>query len=122
MSEDFERLAPQVARALDQAWGYTLDDVRVAVESGKMQLWPGQKSAIITQVLERPQGRELYFFLAAGDMEEVQRLYKIVIAWGQSKGCKHAAFVGRRGWSKSFLTREEGWKAKHVVYEREITP
>ena len=120
MSEDFERLAPQLERAIDPSCGYTLDDVRAAVESGKMQLWPGQTSAIVTQVLERPQGRALFFFLAAGDMDEVQRLYKIVIAWGYSKGCKYAAFVGRRGWSKSFLTREEGWKAKQVVYEKEI--
>ncbi len=120
MNEDFERLAPQIARALDRAWGYALDDVRTAVESGKMQLWPGQESAIITQILDLSLGRELYFFLAAGDMDEVQRLYKIVIAWGRSKGCKHALFVGRRGWERSFLTKEEGWKAEQVVYEKEI--
>ncbi len=121
MNEDFERLAPQLARALKQAWGYTLDDVRDAVESGKMQLWPGQRSAIVTQILERPQGRELFFFLAAGDMDEVRRLYDIVIAWGKSKGCKHTTFVGRKGWERSFLTKEEGWKTKLVVYEREIS-
>ena len=28
--------------------------------------------------------------------------------------------VGRRGWERSFLTREEGWKAEQVVYEKEI--
>lgn len=122
MNEDFERLAPQLARALDRAWGYTLDDLRELIDSGKMQLWPGQDSVMVTQILERPQGRELFFFLAAGNMDEVRRLYKIVIAWGRSKGCTHAAFVGRKGWERSFLTREEGWKAEHVVYEREITP
>ena len=118
--EEFERLAPTIARALDHAWGYTLDDVRDAVEVGTMQLWPGQQSAIVTQIIERPRGRELFFFLAAGNMEEVKRLYHIVIAWGRSKECTHTTFVGRKGWEKSFLTREEGWNAKHVVFEREI--
>jgi len=121
IAEDFERLAPQLERALKGARGYTLDDVREGISNGQMQLWPGLDSAIISQIIERPQGRELLFFLAAGNMEEMKRLYPIVMDWGRSKGCTYASMIGRKGWERSFLTREEGWKATHVVFEREIT-
>ena len=116
----FERLAPQIQRALDRAWGYTLEDIRQGIDSGAMQLWDGPASAIVTKVIERPQGLELFFFLAAGDLDEIRDLYPVVMEWARVLGCTHAYFVGRKGWSKSFLTRTEGWEAKDVVFTKEL--
>ena len=117
---DFDRLAPVLQRALDQAHGYDIDDVRRAVEEGRMLLWPAGNSAVVTQIIERPRGKELYFFLAAGDLRELKILYPIIMEWGRELGCTRAAFVGRRGWERSFLTREEGWDSSLVVYDKEI--
>ena len=116
----FERLAPQIQRALDRSWGYTLEDIRRGIESGAMQLWDAPASALVTKVIQRPQGLELFFFLAAGDLDEIKALYPIVMEWARLLGCDRAYFVGRRGWERSFLTREEGWTTTDVVFSKEI--
>ncbi len=118
--QDFDRLAPEIERALVFTGGaYRLDDVRVAVERGDMQLWPGRRSVIVTRLVEHPRLRELWFFLAAGDMDEIRDLYPIVLQWGEAQGCQRAAFLGRPGWERSFLTRDAGWRASATMYEKE---
>jgi hypothetical protein len=108
--------------ALAYAGGtHTVEDVQRGVLKGEYQLWEGQRSIIVTELHDTPQKRELVFFLAAGDMAEVRQLYDIVLAWGRECGCDRACFVGRKGWERTFLTRDEGWTPTHVVYSKELT-
>ena len=119
---EFDRLAPVIARALPYTGhAYTVDDVRDLVRTGRAFLWPGVRSAVVTQVVEYPRVKELYFFLAAGDLGEVERLYQIILAWGRAQGCTRAAFVGRAGWQRTFLTKKEGWSPQAVVYVKELS-
>lgn len=115
------RLRELLAGALAYAGGtHTVNDVLDAVAKGSMQMWPGVDSVIITQINEWPRRKDLYFFLAAGDMDEVKRLYSVVLDWGRAQGCTYVTTVGRPGWARTFLTREEGWTSTMLLYEREL--
>ena len=63
----------------------------------------------------------LHFLVAAGDLSVLERMYPAIEAWGKSKGCTKASCIGRRGWARTFLTKEQGWKETHVVMTKELT-
>lgn len=112
-----------LARALahDPAPNYTIDDVEEAIVTGRMRLWPGEKSAVVTEIGEYPQGKVLHYFLAAGDLTELARMEAPIVAWAKAQGCVRATLVGRRGWARSFLTRDSGWRdTDMVLLEREL--
>jgi hypothetical protein len=120
MPTEFDRLAPVIERALRYDPEWTLEAIAEQITEGTMQLWPGERSAVVTEILQRPRAKVLYFFLAAGEMDEVQRLYHLILAWGKARGCTRASFVGRYGWARSFLTKEEGWHTKLALFEKEL--
>lgn len=110
-----------IAAALRHAGGsHDVHDVLAMVEAGRLQLWEGAQSLIVTEIVDYPRLRELQFFLAAGNMDEIKTLYPIVLQWGREQQCHRAVFVGRRGWERSFLTREAGWHSPMAVFEKEL--
>ncbi len=119
---EFDRVAPYISDALEYAGGtHTLEDVRQAVRHGKLQLWPGVHSAVLTEILDTPRQRELHFFLAGGNLDEIKSGYPHVLSWARSVGCTRATFVGRPGWLRTFLTREEGWTAPTINMQKDLT-
>jgi hypothetical protein len=118
---EFERLSPHIERALARSGGtHTLDDVREAIISHKAQLWWGNNSVIITEIETTPRKKILRFWLAGGEIEEIETMYPLIAEWGRSLGCDRAVIVGRKGWERSFL-KEDGWRATQTVYEKELT-
>ena len=119
-ADEWDRVGPILERALSQDayGGWTLADIRAAVDDGRMQLWPAVESAMVTQLVHEPQAVRLHFFLAAGNMAEIEGLYHTVINWGREQGATSATFVGRMGWARTFLTREEGWQQKMAVFQK----
>ena len=114
---EFDRCAGHISRALEYADGaYTLDDIRSGVEAGRLQLWPGVSSVIVTEILESPRQRTLLFFLAGGNLQELEAMLPPIFAWGRSQGCIRASLVGRAGWTRTFLARL-GWKPTAVMME-----
>jgi len=121
LRSEFERLRSTIERALPYAGGtHSIEDVWDAIANGTLQLWPGKVSAIVTQVIQYPRSKELVFFLAAGDLEEIQRVYDVILDWGKAQGCERATFMGRKGWERTFLTKEEGWRSGLVAFEKEL--
>ena len=119
---EFERLKRHIENALEYAGGtHTLDDVRALVEKDLLQLWPGIDSAVLTQIMDYPRQRALHFFLAGGNLDELKRLHPIILKWGIEHGCTRATFAGRRGWERTFLTREEGWTVSSINMEKDLT-
>jgi hypothetical protein len=111
----------QITRALWFAGDtHTADDVLAQVARGELQLWEGEHSIVVTQILTYPRLKELCFFLAAGRMEEMKRLSPIILQWGRKQGCRRAVFAGRPGWARTFLTKEDGWTSPMVVFEKEL--
>lgn len=122
MTVDLEAHRGQIEAALGYAGGtHTFEDIRAAVEAGDLQYWPGVRSVIITEIIQYPQKRALNFFLAGGDLAELEAMYPLIEEWGKTRGCVVAVMTGRRGWERSFLTRKEGWKPTLVVLEKELS-
>lgn len=106
--------------ALGYARGsHTFEDVVAAVARGEMQFWPGAASAIVTEIVRYPQHTTLNFFLAGGNLAELEAMTPPILAWAKAKGCATAVLSGRKGWERTFLTRD-GWAPVLTVFEREL--
>lgn len=112
---DIAAYGPLLDAALAYAGGsHTRQDVLDAIDAGTAQFWPGPHSCIVTEIDEQPRHRVLHFFLAAGTSPELEAMESGILAWGQEQGCTVARFVGRKGWTRSFLART-GWADTGVV-------
>src|SRR5207247_946537 len=110
-----------IERALAYAGGsHTVADIEAAVVTGAMQRWEGEESVIITEIKQSPQQRYLLFFLAAGDMTELRGMARGIEDWGRSIGCVKAQLIGRRGWERSPLVSQDGWKPLQIVMEKDL--
>ena len=101
--------------ALDQCGGsHSMWDISDAIENGHMQFWPGVKSAMVTQIEQTPRRKFVHFFLAAGNLPELEAMLPTILAWAKSQGCDGATLAGRVGWQRSFLAAQ-GWTPQAVV-------
>lgn len=116
-----ENYRTQISAALAYADdSHTVDDIAALVKQGKLQYWPGSDSVIITEITDQPRFRSVHIVLAGGNLEELEAMLPAVLDWGRKNGCSKAAFVGRRGWAKTFLTKRAGWTPKLWFFEREL--
>ena len=113
--------------ALDEALAYTdgthdRATVQNALDAGILQLWSGRESFILTELKVAPTGRRsVHLFLAGGSgMDELQPLWPVVEAWARSQGAEAVTMLGRRGWEKSFLVRDEGFVPTHTFYHKAL--
>lgn len=115
--DDFRRY---IEAALEHASGsHTFEDVKQAVEEGRLQFWPGRTSAVVTEIVTHPRAKFLNYFLAGGNLAELEIMAPYLEAWGRAQGCTHASLVGRRGWERTFL-KGLGYEPKLVVYEKRL--
>lgn len=109
-----------IEAALQHSGGtHSFEDIVAGVTVGVMQFWPGPNSAIVTEIQEYPQKRVLHYFLAGGNLAELQRMLPTIEAWGREHGCTMATLAGRMGWQRTFL-QHEGWTARLVVMSKEL--
>lgn len=99
---------------------HSFEDIVRGVEAEQLQFWPGVRSVIITEILTYPNYRALNFFLAGGDIDELEAMYTPIENWAQGRGCDRAILTGRKGWDRSFLTAKQGWRSKLTVYEKKL--
>lgn len=117
---EFWRLRKHIEAALEYSAGtHTIDDVAQGVLEGKFQCWEGAESIIITEIVVYPRLKDLHFFLAGGDLDEISLMEPIIAAWGKSLGCTRVSLAGRKGWQKSFL-KERGYEPKWSVLSKEL--
>jgi hypothetical protein len=113
-------LRRNIVAALEYAGGsHTADDIIEAIGAGKMQSWVGDESAVITEVRETPQRKLLMFFLAGGNLRELEAMLPPILEWGRSIGCQEARLVGRAGWQRTFLARQ-GWRVGGTIMECDL--
>lgn len=118
----FETISEKLQEALDREGNVlTLADVWRAIEAGTMQLWTRGDSALVTTLVPYPTGKtDLVFYLAGGSLDELEPLTAEVTAWGRQQGATRAVMAGRAGWTRSFLTRKQGWAEQSVVLTRSL--
>jgi hypothetical protein len=80
-----------------------IEDLR----AGRAQIWPGETAAMVTQVLDTPEGRALHVWVAGGALDGIMALKPGVEAWGRAMGCQFVSINSRPGWAR--LLRDDGF-------------
>jgi hypothetical protein len=118
--EHLERLRHHVEAALEYSGGtHNFDDVAEMVEDYRLQLWPAKNSVVLTEIIVYPRLKNLHYFLAGGDLDELSRMRPLIESWGKSVGCTRVTLAGRRGWAKTFL-KDEGYSPQWSVLAKEL--
>jgi hypothetical protein len=120
MRPDFDRLWPKLERAvLKYGPTHRKEDVWADIEAGTAQFWIGKESAMVTQIVVYPTGfTELRGWLAAGVLEEIEKMETHVAGWAKERGCARAVLMARRGFRKAF--RSKGYRERMAVLIREF--
>jgi hypothetical protein len=118
--EHLERLRHHVEAALEYSGGtHNFEDITQMVEKQQLQLWPAKDSVVLTEIIVYPRLKNLHYFLAGGDLDELSRMRPLIESWGKSLGCTRVTLAGRRGWQKSFL-KDEGYSPQWSVLAKEL--
>ncbi len=101
----FSLLAPHrawIEAALPYCYGtHTMEDVERQIAEGRLQFWPGERCAVITEIVDYPRLRALNFFLVGGDLNElIEKIEPAIVAWAKALGCTRVAQTGRKGWGR----------------------
>lgn len=117
---ELHRCRHWIEEALEYSQGtHTFNDVASGVLSGSFQLWPSANSVIVTEIVVYPQLKDLHFFLAGGNLDELQGMTPVIEGWGASVGCKRVSLAGRKGWERTFL-KNQGYKPQWFVMSKEL--
>lgn len=118
--DTFWRLSKYIKAALEYSAGtHTIEDVAQGVSENRFQFWPGIESAVITEIIVYPRLKNLHFFLAGGDLDELRQMRPYIEAWGKSMGCTRVTLAGRKGWARTFLA-DEGYAPKWHILSKEL--
>ena len=118
--EEFERLRHHVAAALEYSGGtHKVEDIAEGIRRGQFQLWPGKNSVVVTEIIVYPQLKDLHFFLAGGDLDELRLMRPIIESWGKEIGCSRVSLAGRKGWERTFL-KGEGYEPKWFILCKDL--
>jgi hypothetical protein len=118
--EDLQRLRHHVEAALEYSGGtHGIEDIAEGLKKGRFQLWPADDSVVVTEIIVYPRLKNLHFFLAGGDLDELRLMRPLIESWGKSMGCTRVSLAGREGWAKTFL-RDEGYKPKWFVLSKDL--
>jgi hypothetical protein len=104
-------LAPALAR---DAGGWDMGELRARIARGRAQLWLGERSAVVTELVRAPGGDEINCWLAGGDGREIVAMAPRLEAFGRARGCRWATLSGRIGWLR--LLKPHGY----ALHENEI--
>jgi len=119
--DDRERVERWLTEALVYDGGaHDMMDVWDLIARGDGQLWIAEEGCCVTQVMETPKIRYLLVWLAGGTLEAMRDLHTMVVAFAKSADCCKIVFNGRKGWERTFLTRDDGWVPTLVTFEKEL--
>lgn len=96
----------------------TLEEIAARIASGQAQLWAGERSAAVTQIVDYPKGRALGLWLAGGDLRELRSMLPDIEAWARRQGCIAQYLTGRPAWGA--VLKRHGFRPGHVTYEKEL--
>ena len=118
--QEFKRCEKWIEDALVYSHGtFTIESIFEDLMNGHLMLWPGENSAVVTQIVDYPGKKVLHIFLAGGNLEELQPMYEQIEEYAKSIGCEAVTLTGRPGWARSFL-REKDFIVKEVQMYKEI--
>jgi hypothetical protein len=117
---EFARCERWIAAALEYDGDtHGIEDVLAQVATGECQFWPGEKSAIITEIVRHPKKTVLHFWLAGGDLQELEVMSARIEEWAREQGCQRITLAGRKGWARTFL-QGRGYESQWAVLAKEL--
>lgn len=123
--EDFEsawaRCSPWLQAALDCDPSHTLDEVKYLVMNNpaRVQFWPGESAAVVTEIADYPQYRAFNFWLAGGSFAEMVRGHGSTEAFARTCGCHRMTSLSRLGMLKRMAPL--GYRPLYVKMSKELT-
>jgi len=116
-SSDWFNVKHHLEEALSYGDGLlNLDDVRDGLASGLFELWVGDNSAIVTQVIDTGRDKALLFYLAGGKLSELKRMSEKLESLAKDSECSKVLINGRAGWGKALT----GYKERTRIFEKEL--
>lgn len=113
------RWQDHIERALSKQATHTLADVEAMLARGEAQLWEGEKSAAVTEVIEQPRQKDFSLWLCGGDMEEICEIMLPKAAkWAKENGCTRMLTSGRPGWDR--VMKRYGFEPIGHICAREL--
>ena len=101
-----------------------MDDVKREVMDPNVlvQFWPGQRSAVVTEIAAHPRAQVLNFWLVGGDARElINTMRPAIERWGRAAGCTHFAGSGRPdlpSWGR--VLKRHGYRPQCHVYSKDV--
>lgn len=116
-SNDWNKAKGYLSDALEYGDGLSdINDVRDLLAKQKADLWVGEKSAIVTQVVETHKAKVLFYYLAGGNLEEIIGMTEHIENLAKDMGCSKVLINGRAGWGKAL----SGYKERTRIFEKEL--
>lgn len=81
---------------------WTMAEVEAQLAAHQARLWVGERSCILTEVLEYEHVGEkvMHVWLAGGDLSEIKQAITPIEAWARDEGCTQISIDGRAGWRR----------------------
>ena len=111
--EQWERSKPYIEKAMKYQDLYTIDDVCSKIEDGSFLLWPGTRSAMVTEFVDFPQKRVCNLIFCGGDYKELKEITDHVEIFAKKMNCSALYGGGRKGWLKKI--KHLGWRSEYVI-------
>ena len=123
IQEELIRCRDWIQSALEKG-GDTHDFKHIVdgVQSGHMQLWPGERGCAVTEILVYPNKKIFHVFLAGGDqghgINQIMDMHDDAVEFAKRNDCQGMTVSGRAGWKK--ILAERGWKQQFVTLAKEL--
>tara|TARA_R100000278_G_scaffold29270_2_gene26700 strand:- start:174 stop:581 length:408 start_codon:yes stop_codon:yes gene_type:complete len=108
--QEWARCKPFIEKAVKYQDSYTINDIEDKIRSGIFHLWPGKRSAYITEFVLYPQVKALNLLFCGGDYKELEQMLPSIESFAKAAGIKRLYGGGRKGWIR---------KIKHLGFETE---
>lgn len=90
-----------IKRALAYQATHDIEDVERMVADGEAQLWLGEKSSAVTEIVAFPRVKVLHLWLCGGDLREITEvMLPKAEAFAREQGCNRLTTAGRIGWDR----------------------
>lgn len=102
LEREWDRCAQWIEPSLEYSNGcFDMPSIKSAVFSGKAQLWPGERAAMVTEIAEYPLRTGCVVMFAGGDLDELRAMRLQVEQWAKQRGCDFISAHGRKGWVRA---------------------
>ena len=108
---EWDRCKPLLVKAMKYQDTYTIDDIEDKIRHGVALLWPGEKSAMVTELIPFPQMLSMNILVFGGNFKEFEKMLKHIETFAKKAGVKRLYGGGRKGWIR---------KAKHLGIKQEV--